>query len=132
MHLHNNKSPILRLISRLIWRRVVAHFQCYISPGAQIGPGLYLPHPVAIVIGEGVEIGENVTVYQGVTVGRKLSTDSCYPIVEDNVTIYSGATIIGPVRVGRGAVVGAHAVVCSDVPAYSIAVGAPARTQRND
>lgn len=72
-------------------------------------------------------IGSGVTIYQGVTLGRKSSQANDYPVVGDGVTIYAGATVIGGVKIGDGAIIGAHAVVQSDVPAGSVAVGIPAR-----
>jgi serine O-acetyltransferase len=96
----------------------------------QIGPGLVVPHTIGTILGAGY-IGTNVTIYQQVTLGAKLA-DFEYdltqrPHVEDGALITAGAKIIGPVRIGRGAVVGANAVVLEDVPDYHLAVGVPAR-----
>lgn len=126
-HKWHRSGRIARFASRLCWLSNTRAFGCYMAPSARIGAGLILPHPVAVVIGEGSVIEEDVTIYQGVTLGRKSALDERYPHVESGVTIYAGATLLGPVRIGRGAVIAAHAVVMTDVPAGAIAVGAPAR-----
>jgi serine O-acetyltransferase len=115
------------LLSLLFWRRNVKGYGCYLAPSARIGPGLRLPHPVAVVVGEGAVIGSNVTLYQGVTLGRSNEVSEAYPVLEDEVTVYAGAVLVGGITVGRGAVVAANAVVLADVPPYATAVGAPAR-----
>lgn len=87
---------------------------------------LILSHPVGIVIASDAKIGENVVVYQNVTIGRKsINCDSSkeYPIIEDNVIIYSGAVIGGGITVGANSVVGPNAVVTKDVPLNSLVVG---------
>jgi serine O-acetyltransferase len=95
-----------------------------------IGPGLILPHSQGTIIGAGY-IGCNVTIYQQVTLGAKFSDfdfdRQTRPHVEDGVVITAGAKIIGPCRIGRYALIGANAVVTSDIPADCIAVGIPAR-----
>ncbi len=98
----------------------------------QIGPGLVIPHTVGTIIGAGY-IGRNVTIYQQVTLGAKIA-DFEYdialrPHVEDDVLITAGAKIIGPVRIGRGAIIGANAVVLADVPDHHLAVGVPAQVK---
>ncbi|RYY22811.1 MAG: serine acetyltransferase [Sphingomonadales bacterium] len=95
-----------------------------------IGPGLVIPHSIGTILGAG-HIGANVTIYQQVTLGAKIA-DFDYdvgqrPHVEDHALITAGAKIIGPVRIGRGAVIGANAVVLEDVPDNYLAVGVPAR-----
>ena len=92
--------------------------------------GLCLPHPVGVVIGEGSVIGTDVTIYQGVTLGRASHEVDAYPTIDDGAVIYAGATLLGPIRIGRNAVVAAHSVVLSDVPDFATVVGAPARIVR--
>jgi serine O-acetyltransferase len=83
------------------------------------------------VIGETAEIGENVTLYQGVTLGGTgFATGKRHPTVEDNVTIGSGAKLLGPIRIGHGAKIGANAVVVHDVPPNSTVVGNPGHPVR--
>lgn len=95
-----------------------------INPGATIGKYFFIDHGTGIVIGETTEIGDNVKVYQGVTLGA-LSTRKGqllhgvkrHPTIEDNVTIYAGASILGgETRIGRGSVIGANAFITSSVP----------------
>ncbi len=105
-------------------------YACYISPRAQIGPRLRLPHPVGIVIGEGVVIGAGCTIYQHVTLGGRRIGDwrrGAYPVVGDDVVLFAGAVLAGSLSIGDRATVGANAVVLVDVPADNTAVGNPAR-----
>jgi serine O-acetyltransferase len=124
-------GPPGRLLSSLIWRVSVHLSGCYFSRLAEIGPGLRLPHPVGIVIGDSVKIGRNVALYQNVTIGLAEAvedgSEKAYPEIGDGVTIYAGAVIIGPIRIGKGAVVGANAVVTRDVPENVTVAGVPAR-----
>lgn len=95
-----------------------------------IGPGLIIPHSHGTVIGAGY-IGRNVTIYQQVTLGSKLA-DFAYkpearPHLCDGAIITSGAKVLGAVRIGVGAIVGANAVVLKDVPDHAVAVGVPAK-----
>jgi serine O-acetyltransferase len=102
-----------------------------IHPAARIGDGLFIDHGSGVVIGETAEIGENVTMYQGVTLGGTgFATGKRHPTVEDNVTIGSGAKLLGPIRVGHGSKIGANAVVIHDVPANSTVVGNPGHPVR--
>lgn len=97
-----------------------------IHPGASIGERFFIDHGTGIVIGETSVIGENVRIYQGVTLGAKsfpldekgqpIKGVQRHPIVEDDVVIYSGATILGRITLGRGAVIGGNVWVTQDVP----------------
>ena len=102
-----------------------------IHPCAEIGDGLFIDHGMGVVIGETAEIGENVTLYQGVTLGGTgFAAGKRHPTVEDNVTIGSGAKLLGPIRIGHGAKIGANAVVVHDVPPNSTVVGNPGHPVR--
>jgi serine O-acetyltransferase len=102
-----------------------------IHPAAQIGDGLFIDHGMGVVIGETAEIGENVTLYQGVTLGGTgFATGKRHPTVEDNVTIGSGAKLLGPITIGHGAKIGANAVVIHDVPPNVTVVGNPGHPVR--
>ena len=102
-----------------------------IHPAADVGDGLFIDHGSGVVIGETAEIGENVTIYQGVTLGGTgFATGKRHPTVEDNVTIGSGAKLLGPISVGHGSKIGANAVVIHDVPANSTVVGNPGHPVR--
>ena len=104
-----------------------------IHPAARIGDGLFIDHGVGVVVGETAEIGENVTLYQGVTLGGTgFATGKRHPTVEDNVTIGSGAKLLGPITIGHGAKIGANAVVIHDVPPNSTVVGNPGHPVRVD
>lgn len=99
-----------------------------IHPGAKIGKGLFIDHGMGVVIGETAEIGDNVTLYHGVTLGGTgKDTGKRHPTIEDNVLIGTGAKVLGPITVGKGAKIGANAVVVKNVPTKSTAVGSPAK-----
>jgi serine acetyltransferase len=87
---------------------------------------LKLPHPYGVTIGDGTIIGRRCVIYQNVTVGTADDSPQ-YPILEDEVVIGANAVVIGPIRVGRGATVGAGAVVVKDVPPGATVVGNPGR-----
>src|SRR5436189_761380 len=104
-----------------------------IHPAARIGDGLFIDHGAGVVIGETAEIGDNVTLYQGVTLGGTgFATGKRHPTVQDNVTIGSGAKLLGPITIGHGAKVGANSVVITDVPPNSTVVGVPGHPVRVD
>jgi serine O-acetyltransferase len=102
-----------------------------IHPAALIGEGFFIDHGMGVVIGETAEIGHDVTLYQGVTLGGTgFVTGKRHPTVQDNVTIGSGAKLLGPITVGHGAKVGANSVVIHDVPPHSTVVGNPGHPVR--
>jgi serine O-acetyltransferase len=102
-----------------------------IHPAARIGHGFFIDHGMGVVIGETAEIGGNVTLYQGVTLGGTgFATGKRHPTVEDNVTIGSGAKLLGPITVGHGSKIGANSVVIHDVPPNSTVVGNPGHPVR--
>jgi serine O-acetyltransferase len=102
-----------------------------IHPAARIGAGFFIDHGGGVVIGETAEVGDDVTLYQQVTLGGTgFATGKRHPTVEDNVTIGSGAKVLGPVRVGHGSKIGANSVVIHDVPAHSTVVGNPGHPVR--
>jgi serine O-acetyltransferase len=102
-----------------------------IHPAAQIGDDFFIDHGAGVVIGETAEIGDRVTLFQGVTLGGTgFARGKRHPTVEDDVTIGSGAKLLGPVSVGHGAKVGANTVVVEDVPPRSTVVGNPGHPVR--
>jgi serine O-acetyltransferase len=125
-----SEVPLLpRLISMLT--RTVTGIE--IHPAADIGHGLFIDHGTGVVIGETAEIGDNVTLYQGVTLGGTgFATGKRHPTVQDNVTIGSGAKLLGPITIGHGAKIGANSVVITDVPPNSTVVGNPGHPVRVD
>ena len=98
-----------------------------IHPGAAIGKRFFIDHGSGIVIGETTEIGDDVTLYQGVTLGGTgKDKGKRHPTIGNNVTIGSGAKILGPISIGHNAKIGAGAVVVRCIPPNSTAVGVPA------
>lgn len=101
-----------------------------LPPETQVGPGLRLMHPQAIIINRDVRIGARCMIRASTTLGNKLDAngdDLGSPVVGDDVEFGVGAIVIGPVTVGSGARVGAGAVVVRDVPERAVVVGNPAR-----
>jgi serine O-acetyltransferase len=102
-----------------------------IHPAAKIGPEFFIDHGSGVVIGETAEIGRRVTLYQGVTLGGTgFQPGKRHPTLGDNVTVGSGAKLLGPIAVGDGAKVGANTVVVEDVPPRSTVVGNPGHPVR--
>jgi serine O-acetyltransferase len=106
-----------------------------IHPGAKIGRNLFIDHGMGVVIGETSEIGNNVTIYHMATLGGISPSINSndqrqvkrHPILNDCVVVGSGAQILGPVKIGANAKVGANAVVTKDVPENAVMVGIPAK-----
>jgi len=104
-----------------------------IHPAARIGEGLFIDHGMGVVIGETAEIGSNVTLYQGVTLGGTgFDAGKRHPTVGDDVTVGSGAKLLGPIHVGNRAKIGANSVVIHDVPEGATVVGNPGHPVRVD
>ena len=126
--------------SHWLWQRglfTVARFASHlgrfltgieIPPGAAIGRRFFIDHGMAVVVGETSEIGDDVTVYQGVTLGgTSTHRGKRHPTIEDSVTIFSGAKVLGPITVGRHSRIGAGSVLVTSVPAHSTVVGIPGK-----
>ena len=104
-----------------------------IHPGAAVGRRFFIDHGMGVVIGETSQIGDDVTLYQGVTLGgASLRKEKRHPTVEDCVIIGAGATVLGPVVVGRNSKIGSGSVVVKDVPANSTVVGVPGKVVEGD
>jgi serine O-acetyltransferase len=128
--LHEAGVPVVPRTLALFTRAVTG---IEIHPAARVGEGLFIDHGNGVVIGETAEIGENVTLYQGVTLGGTgFATGKRHPTVQDNVTIGSGAKLLGPITIGHGAKIGANSVVIHDVPPNSTVVGNPGHPVRVD
>jgi serine O-acetyltransferase len=99
-----------------------------IDPGAKIGKGVFIDHGIGVVIGETAEVGDGCTIYQGVTLGgTSLQRAKRHPTLGKNVTVGSGAAVLGAIFIGDGAKIGANSVVVKDVPANATVVGIPGR-----
>ena len=102
-----------------------------IHPAARIGADFFIDHGSGVVIGETAEVGDRVTLFQAVTLGGTgFARGKRHPTVENDVTIGSGAKLLGPITVGHGAKVGANTVVITDVPPNSTVVGNPGHPVR--
>ena len=113
------------VLPQLAHRLAMMLAQVSIGDPVVIGPGLYLVHGQVVIDGI-VEIGEGVVIAPWVTIGLRAG-DPRGATIERGASIGTGAKVIGPVRIGEGATVGANAVVVDDVPAGTTVVGAPAR-----
>ncbi|MGZ5872076.1 MAG: serine O-acetyltransferase EpsC [Bradyrhizobium sp.] len=128
-----------KLVARLIAE--IAHTKTGIDihPGASIGPSFFIDHGTGVVIGETAVIGERVRIYQAVTLGaRHFPTDhegkvvkgaARHPVVEDDVIIYAGATILGRIVIGRGSTIGGNVWLTDDVPPNSFVTQATVRSK---
>lgn len=97
---------------------------------AEIGPGMFVSHPVGIVVGRGTVIGSEVTLFQGVTFGVKSwhpNDIRKFPRVGNKCYLFAGAAVLGGVTIGDNCIVGAHAVLTEDLPDGAMALGVPAR-----
>lgn len=125
--LYKLKVPV---IARVIAELSHSHTGIDIHPGATIGSGCFIDHGTGVVIGETAIIGKNVRIYQAVTLGAKsFPSDEHgnlhkgherHPIVEDDVVIYAGATILGRIVIGKGSVIGGNVWLTRAVPAGSV------------
>ena len=115
----------LPLLARIVAELAHAQTGIDIHPGAQIDEGFFIDHGTGVVIGETAVIGKRVRLYQAVTLGAKrFPTDAegnlqkglpRHPVVEDDVVVYAGATILGRVTLGKGAVIGGNVWITDDV-----------------
>lgn len=126
--LHGAGVPLLPRMIAYVSRAITG---IEIHPAAKIGGGFFIDHGMGVVIGETAELGDDVTLYQGVTLGGTgFATGKRHPTVQDNVTIGSGAKLLGPITVGHGSKIGANSVVIHDVPPNSTVVGNPGHPVR--
>jgi serine O-acetyltransferase len=115
----------LPLLARIISELAHAATGIDIHPGAKIGTGFFIDHGTGVVIGETAVIGQNVRLYQAVTLGAKRFPTNAdgslqkglprHPILEDDVVIYAGATVLGRITIGKGAVIGGNVWLTHDV-----------------
>jgi serine acetyltransferase len=141
--LHNpslHATALLRLATasprplRGLWRSLlISKHTIDVQPGMKVGPGFTMPHPMGIVFGWGVEVGTNVSILHHVTIGSRLhaaagETRFC-PVIEDEVSIYTGSILFGPITIGKGAVIGAGSWVTKDVPTGAVHRGVGAEVE---
>ncbi len=117
----------LPLLARIVAELAHGQTGIDIHPGAQIDAGFFIDHGTGVVIGETAVIGKRVRIYQAVTLGAKRFPIDAegqlqkglprHPVVEDDVVIYAGATILGRVTLGKGATIGGNVWITDDVPA---------------
>lgn len=127
-------------VSHFLWgrnfyflARLLSHFSrmftgIEIHPGAKLGRRVFIDHGSGVVIGETAEVGDDVLIYMGVVLGgTALEKRKRHPTIENDVVIGSGAAVLGPITIGKGAKIGAGSVVIRPVPPEATAVGVPAR-----
>lgn len=110
-------------------RRQQVRYGIYVNYESKIGPGLYIGHPLCIVVNTKTVIGRNCTLGHGVTLGQthaRSKTPGC-PVIGDHVYLGCSATIIGGIHIGDNAVVGPNSVVTKDVPPMGVVSGIPAQ-----
>ena len=118
----------LKLIARIFSHLARIFTGIEIHPGAQIGRRFFIDHGMGVVIGETAIIGDDCTLYHGVTLGGTTwKKGKRHPTLKDNVVIGAGAKVLGPITLGNNSKVGSNAVVVTDIPNDSTAVGIPAK-----
>jgi serine O-acetyltransferase len=120
------------IVARILSELANARTGIDIHPAATIGPSFFIDHGTGVVIGETTIIGRNVRLYQHVTLGARSplglapagprSRYARHPIIEDDVIVYAGATILGRVTIGRGSTIGGNVWLLDDVPPHSVLV----------
>lgn len=136
---HELHSLGVPLIPRIIAEHAHSLTGIDIHPGAAIGSRIFIDHGTGVVIGESAVIGDRVRIYQGVTLGAKsfpldeqgkpIKGVARHPIVEDDVVIYAGATILGRIRIGRGSIIGGNVWLTNDVGPGSRVTQAQSRSE---
>lgn len=125
---YKNKIPFLPKVLSLVIRII---FSCQISPGVYLGKGTILGYGgLGVVIHGQCQIGNRVNIGTNVTLGGNFGKGGV-PEIEDDVFIGSGAKLLGPIRIGKGAVIGVNSVVLTDVPSGEIYAGIPAKKIKN-
>ncbi len=126
-------SKGFHFIADWISKKTRARTGIEIHPSAKIGKGVFIDHGMGVVIGETAEIGDFCTIYQGVTLGGTgKDKGKRHPTIGKNVTIGSGAKILGPFTVGDNSKIAANAVVLNEIPPNSTCVGVPAHIVKRD
>lgn len=116
------------LVNHLLRRLQGMVFGIELGNDIEVGRGVFFVHPIGIVVGGSAVLGDRVRLMGSNTVGT--AKDNGCPVIESDVLVGAGARVLGPVRVGARSIIGANAVVLTDVPPDSVAVGIPARVSR--
>ncbi len=121
----------LKLIARILSQMARFFTGVEIHPAAKIEAGVFIDHGMGVVIGETAEVHKGTVIYQGVTLGGTgKEHGKRHPTIMENVTLSAGARVLGGFTVGKGAKIGAGAVVLKEVPPYATVVGVPGRIVR--
>ncbi len=121
----------LKLLARIISQTARFFTGIEIHPAAKIEGGVFIDHGSGVVIGETAEVHKGTVIYQGVTLGGTgKERGKRHPTIMENVTLSAGAKVLGGFTVGKGAKIGAGAVVLKEVPPYATVVGVPGRIVR--
>jgi serine O-acetyltransferase len=136
------QAALLYRISHWLWQRGWVYPPWFLSRlslavtgadiefNAEIGPAMFIAHPVGIVVGRGTVIGSDVTLFQGVTFGVKSwHPDEIrkFPRAGNRCYFFAGAAVLGNVAIGDNCIIGAHAVLTTDLPEGAMALGVPAK-----
>jgi serine O-acetyltransferase len=142
--IHHRIAHLLYRLSATLVARLIAELAhsatgIDIHPGAKLGASIFIDHGTGVVIGETAIVGDRVRIYQAVTLGaRHFHTDdegkaikgnARHPIIEDDVIIYAGATILGRIVVGQGSTIGGNVWLTKDVPPNSFVTQASVRSK---
>jgi len=121
----------LKLLARIVSQLTRFFTGIEIHPAAKIEGGVFIDHGSGVVIGETAEVHKGTVIYQGVTLGGTgKERGKRHPTIMENVTLSAGAKVLGGFTVGKGAKIGAGAVVLKEVPPYATVVGVPGRIVR--
>lgn len=126
--IYNLKIP--KFLKLLIRKSIFKKYGVLIGKNTHFGRNVKFVHPTGIVIGDSAIIGDNVSIYQNVTLGlanSKKNKKDGYPIIDNDVTIYANSVIVGPIKIGEGAIIGANSFINKDIGPWDTVVGNPAR-----
>lgn len=118
------RNIFAKILLLFLYNYILSSYNIIISMKATVGENLRFPHPMNIIIGRDCIIGDNCTIYHDVTLGQSRGK---FPKLGNCVIVYAGAKIMGDVKIGNNAIIGANAVVVKDVLDNQIVGGVPAK-----